>query len=380
MARKSSGPWWWAARGQWFVTVRGKQIPLGTDEAEARHQWHILEAQAQSHKAGDDNPFSVIAEEFLDWIHRNKKPKTYKTYRIHLEAFSKVHGTVKVRDLKPLHVDAVLKEHPEWGKSTVRGFMVCISTALNWAVKQGLTTRNPLHRRLDIPAQPSRGREANLPQEDYEILMAHANPALRDFLIACRNTGTRPHIVATVQAKDFDEQAACWVLEEHKTDHDGMPMVVHLTPTLVAMTKRLIQKYPTGPLFRNNRGNAWRDEVWGKAMAGLRGQLKRKVARLEDEAGKLESAGRTEEAEARRREATSCTLKSRGIMYGFRHGFATEQLSAGVPDAHVAAMMGHKSTTMLHKHYSHLLSNHKVLKGHLDNIKPVKGEGDETPE
>ena len=67
-------------------------------------------------------------------------------------------------------------------------------------------------------------------------------------------------------------------------------------------------------------------------------------------------------------------LESRGIMYGFRHGVATELLVAEVPAAHVASILGHKSTVMLFKHYSHLADNHGVLKTALANIKPVDGE------
>ena len=41
------------------------------------------------------------------------------------------------------------------------------------------------------------------------------------------------------------------------------------------------------------------------------------------------------------------------IAYGYRHGFATDA-AAGVPDAQVARLLGHSSTVMLHRHYSHL--------------------------
>jgi integrase len=347
MARRSKGPWWWQARQQWFVTIRGKQIPLGTDEEEARRQWHILEAKASAHKAGDDNLFIALADEFLDWVKRYKKPKTFRIYRIHLQAFCAAHPEVKVAELKPHHLDTVLKEHPTWGKSTVRGFMVAVSTALNWAVKQGFTTTNPLAHRLDIPPVVSRGRNSCMSQEDYETLIANANPCLRDLLVACRNSGTRPHIVASVEARHFNEQAGCWILDEHKTDADGQPIVVHLNATLLALTKRLVQEHPTGKLFRNNLGNPWRDEVWGKALGKLRKQLAKK----------------------------GIVLSSRGIMYGLRHSFATELLSSGIPEAHVAALLNHKNTVMLHKHYSHLTSKHAILKQHLDNIKPIKGEG-----
>jgi site-specific recombinase XerD len=96
----------------------------------------------------------------------------------------------------------------------------------------------------------------------------------------------------------------------------------------------------------NNKGNPWTDTAWGKAMSGLR----RKLA------------------------AAGVTLASTGIMYGFRHAFATEMLKKGVPEAHVAGMLGHKSTAMLSKHYSHLSSEYGTFMGHLQHLPAMAGE------
>lgn len=346
MARKSK-PWFREARGQWYVQHKGRQVPLGPEKEEAHRRWHNLMALSGVNTAGDANPFQIIADEFLDWIKRNKKAKTYKTYRHHLEAFCSVHGKVAVRDLKPHHVDGVLKQHPDWTKSTIRGFMVCVSTTLNWSARLGYTTHNPLSKKLDIPKIVSRGKDSLVSPADYKAMIEHANPRLRDFLVACRNSGTRPHIVATVEARHFHEATACWVMDEHKTaDESGEPLVVHLNPTLLALTKKLIAENPVGPIFRNNRGNVWTDTAWGKAMEGLRKTLRNKDVKLE----------------------------GRGIMYGFRHTFATDLLEKGVPDAHAAALLGHKSTTMIHKHYSHLSSKTAALKVHLQHIGGVPGE------
>jgi hypothetical protein len=43
-------------------------------------------------------------------------------------------------------------------------------------------------------------------------------------------------------------------------------------------------------------------------------------------------------------------------------------LEKKVPEAHVAALMGHKSTAMLSKHYSHLGSKAQALEVHLGQI------------
>lgn len=345
MARKSK-PWWREERGQWFVQHHGKQVPLGPDEKLAEKRWHTLMALSGVTSAADANPFKVVADEFLDWTLRHRKPKTYHTYRLHLEAFGKVNGDVLVKDLKPHHVDAVLKLNPGWSKSTIRGFMVCLLSCLNWSMKQGYTTHNPLSKKLSIPPVISRGKESIISDEDYQSMMAHALPTLRDLIVACRNTGTRPVYVATVTAKHFHEQARCWVFDEHKTEATGEPLVVHLNDMMVALTKKLIAQHPEGPLFRNSRGNPWTDTAWGKAMAGLRETLKKKDIKL----------------------------SGRGILYGFRHSYATELLEQGVPDAHAAALLGQRGTVMIHKHYSHLASKAQSLKVHLKHIGTVVGE------
>lgn len=50
------------------------------------------------------------------------------------------------------------------------------------------------------------------------------------------------------------------------------------------------------------------------------------------------------------------------IDYGYRHTFATDALVSGVPDATVVTLLGHTSTTMLFKQYSHLTSRADVLR------------------
>jgi integrase len=52
----------------------------------------------------------------------------------------------------------------------------------------------------------------------------------------------------------------------------------------------------------------------------------------------------------------------KAIAYGYRHTFATDALANGVPDAQVAALLGHSGTTMLHRHYSHLTEKANVLR------------------
>jgi integrase len=64
----------------------------------------------------------------------------------------------------------------------------------------------------------------------------------------------------------------------------------------------------------------------------------------------------------------------KAIAYGYRHGFATDALANGVPDAQVAELLGHSGTAMLHKHYSHLTARSQVLREALGKVRGQKDE------
>lgn len=51
-----------------------------------------------------------------------------------------------------------------------------------------------------------------------------------------------------------------------------------------------------------------------------------------------------------------------------RHSFATKALTSGIPTAVVAALLGHKGTGMLERHYSHVGDNAQVLKDAVEKL------------
>jgi len=64
----------------------------------------------------------------------------------------------------------------------------------------------------------------------------------------------------------------------------------------------------------------------------------------------------------------------KAIAYGYRHGFASDALANGVPDAQVAELLGHSGTAMLHKHYSHLTARAKALRDALGKVRGQERE------
>jgi integrase len=163
-------------------------------------------------------------------------------------------------------------------------------------------------------------------------------------LIALQQTGARPSEVVSVTAADCDLANGLWVLDSHKTDGGGKPRVVALTPQMVELCRDLAARYPVGPLFRNSRGNPYRPIAISNRVRELR--IKLGITGV--------------------------------IPYGYRHTFATDALAAGVPDAQVAGLLGHASTKMLYKHYSHLTARVTVLRLALGTFRGESEQKDGT--
>lgn len=99
--------------------------------------------------------------------------------------------------------------------------------------------------------------------------------------------------------------------------------------------KTQAERYPTGALLRNRLGKPWTPKgiVW--AMLKLRAKAGVKA-----------------------------------IAYGYRHTFATDGLASGLPETHVAGLLGHDSTAMLNKHYFHLTVKAGILRNAAALVRP----------
>ena len=95
---------------------------------------------------------------------------------------------------------------------------------------------------------------------------------------------------------------------------------MYLTDKALAITQRLVLKNPTGPLLLNTDGGQWTGEA-----------VNCRFQRIRDKIGVKYS------------------------LYALRHSFCTFALEAGQLDAvTVSMLMGHRDTTMISRHYSHL--------------------------
>lgn len=148
-------------------------------------------------------------------------------------------------------------------------------------------------------------------------------------------TGCRPGEVAKVTAKDVDLDQGLWILKQHKTaKKTGKPRLVYLSPDALELTRGLVARRANGLLFLNSKGLAW-----------TRNAIRMRFRNLRKKHPELEGV----------------------VAYTYRSSFATDALELGVPDASVAALLGHTNTATLHKHYVR-------LSGRLEHLKEAAGK------
>jgi integrase len=339
-----------------MVKIGGKPVALkradgsllkgkGSEE-EAMTLWHRMMAVGNAASTGEDTLVCVIFEHYLRYLMKYAAEKTYKEYNKAFTSFFETYPEVKVKDLRPLHMEEWWeKKHPNWEDGTRLFSATAVHAALNWAsgAQARLIPNNPL-KGMRMPKGRSRGAEALVDLADHQKLIAAVPEDLRDVLVALRHTGTRPSTVSRVTANDFFVEQGIWRVMNHKTvKKTGKPLIVPLPPVIVELSKKLAEKYPEGPLFRTARGVAWNPQKLASRILWYKKKLGVDV-----------------------------------IAYGYRHTVATELLEAGVPDAQVAAILGQSNTAMIYKHYSHLGSKINSLRDILtEHTKAPKPTGDD---
>jgi integrase len=256
-------------------------------------------------------------------------------YRFLLAALTVRCGDRPAVSLTPGEVEA-FSRRPTWSVTTRRCFIDAAIAALRWAAdrRRRLIPENPLVG-IRKPPKASRGRSSVIQEADYLLLIGRANPALRDLLVLLWETGARPSEVCRLTAADVDLRGGVAVLTEHKTDATGRPRLLALTPAASDVLRPLVSRYPTGPVVRRMNGTPWDVDTLNTAVRALRKRVGVPHA----------------------------------TAYGFRHTFATDALVRGVPDAHVAALLGHRNTDMLHRNYSHLIGQMRVLQESLAKVR-----------
>lgn len=347
MARHIEGPWFRESKNTWYVTKDGKPVSLrvkgSTNRTAAVGAWHRL--MALPHQPPNESPpvppmqaerlaaprTAVIVQDVVDAFLADAKtrckPESMSVYRSALNRLAKRFGDRPADGLRPHEAEA-FANRKEWSASTQNTFLSAIVTAFRWSVRAGLLATNPLHG-LRKPPMGSRGAKAVLTTEQFDRLHAAAGVAFKPYLLGLWLTGCRPGELASMTAGHVDFENGIATLTEHKTSRKtGKSRLVFLSPEAIKLFTAQAVVGGAGPLFPNKWGRAFNRFTIQKAMEAAR---------------------------------TKAGLPH-AIAYGMRHSFATAALVNGVPDATVAALLGHCGTAMLHRHYAHLTAQTQAMR------------------
>lgn len=301
----------------WYVHHQGKQVHLGKDKAEAFKKWHRLvageEPMQPSVKVAD------LLGLFLDWSEEQQAEATYQQYQYFLTRFAKHIGPLKLQALKPFHLSRwVEKEFKGRSPTTQHHAVRRVKRVFNWALDQGLIASNPLRR---VKAPTPRSRDCYIHPEQWDSLLSKidAEDPFLDLLLILRETGCRPLEAREVEARHFDRDLRAWCFPVEESKGKKHARTVPLNSTALAITQRLVLKYPAGPIFRNLDGQPW-----------------------------------TKDAVVLRFQRLTKKLSFSASAYAIRHTFITDALINGVDPVTLSKIVGHRDLSMIQRVYSKL--------------------------
>jgi integrase len=365
MARQASVRYW-KGRGAYCCWHQGRQLILqkGPDDAPDGPCYRAARERFNEIHFGEAAPVTLdgLAERYLRWasIHRAAGTVNIRQHTLHY-ARDKF-GPRSVPALLSIEIQEWLdseRASGRWGASTARLIAVSLKACLSWGAKGGLIQPHPFAK-TEVPPDGSRGLEYALTPEKVATVLEACRRAARDFVQALADTGARPSEITSAEARHYDPLLRALVYQAnarpgektHKTARTGRPRVVFLSAQTAATVERLIQRYPTGPLFRSpckKRTGAHRGQRWGwdnDALAWLFRELRRK------------------------------TGVSPLCAYSFRHTYAVKWLRARKPVEALAEVLG-TSVAMIQRHYGHLADQRDYLRRLVDE---VAGESPEVKE
>jgi integrase len=337
-------PFWRKDRNRWMLQLpSGTIVTLGPDKDKAFRKYHeIMASQAgesrQSPSASANDPtVASILDQFLEWVAKNRKPRTYETYQERLQLFLSdlEDPKILVSHIKPYHITKFVGRHPNWSATMRRGRMQAVQTALDWAVKEGLIDQSPLAKLQ----KPSPGRRDNpVTEVDHlGILAVVKGEGFRDLLTLAWETGARPQEIVRAEARHLDRNLSALVFPPEEAKGNRW-RAVYLSPTARALVEKLAERYPSGPLLRNSDGVGWTPFAVSCAF----GRAQKKMGK-------------------------------RFALYDYRHGWATSALERGIDPVTVSVLMGHADPSMLCRVYQHMSRN-------TANLRATVGKVRATPE
>lgn len=340
MARPvSTKPWFHTASGFWCVSRGGKRVYLDRDRAKAQRALNKLLADERQPDASVlawlEQPFTLLADEFLEDVQARRSPQTYDDYHWSLErARLGMADGLLVGDVRKLHLAKIEQVLTKRGDSSTTIFKVlhAVQRVFTWATEHDLIEQSPL-----VGYKKPRPRQRNriISPAEFAMMLRNARPPFRRLLLALRLTGCRPKELRSLLWEHVDLESGLIVIPDrrgdvtHKTasrQADPRPRVVPLHGAALRLLAWLSRRphVASDHVFLNSEGNGWTESA-----------LSSRLRRLQAKAGITPKAG------------------EQICLYSCRHTFATAAVGK-VSDMELAELLGHTQarTTRRYVHLS----------------------------
>lgn len=305
----------------WYASISGRQVPLNvTDpkaEAAAWAAYNAVLASQQPPEAQRAASISGLVAAYLNAAEGRVKSHTLKVYRWYLSQFLARFGTEHPGSVAPERIEADARRS-NWTNTTRNNYLCTVESCLRWA---GLKLR------LRKPPKASAGAGSVIPEETYRRMQLYCRGDWAAIIRWLWETGARPSEARSLTVEMVDWEAKVVRLKDHKTAARGGDRLIYLSQAAFEVLTWQRERWKSGLLFRSPQTKG----------AFTRQAFVMKFNRLSEMVGRRVTA------------------------YGLRHTYATRALQAGESDTVVAALLGHRGTAMIHKHYSHVSEMGRAL-------------------
>ncbi len=351
---RGHGSWFYRADvGRDATTGRRREQRKGgfatKAEADAALARVLAAVSTGEHRHDGRQTVGVFLTEWLDRrIAAGLRPSSQQTYRAHVEQdLVPALGTVRLGDLRPGHVDRLIRDLRTAGRgaTTIRRVHATLSSALTSARRARLITHNPAAD-VDLPALP---RQKVRPWEPEELAAfldaasAHRLGGLYEFMAF---TGLRRGEACALRWDDVDLERGLLTVRTQLVQVgsgvvEGKPKTRSGEDRRVDLGSRTI-----GVLLAQQFMQDAEQPAWGAAYID-RGRV---FAR--EDGTDLAPEGVTK--------TFARLVKAAGLrpvrLHDLRHGAASLMIAGGVDLAVVSKRLGHSSLSITADTYSHLLA------------------------
>ena len=283
----------YASRNGYHCTLNGKLHKLGDGPDDSPNgerylaavkAYSELMATGNIEIAGNSNSVATICNAYLSHVEGSKRASTYKLRVMALRPFVEECGSLRVSQVKPFHLEAVISKmrHPRkvkgyhklmtWSDGTIRIFVVSVKAAFAWGLEQGLLEKVPMLKAVKSPMSKTKARDRIITNEDHEVilakLMTKRTQNLRRLVVALENSGARPGELINSTGGDWNEELGAIVYYgddsrredefAHKTSGKGKDRTIRFTGEALNMVRTLVAtKKPKDLLFPTTAGTSY---------------------------------------------------------------------------------------------------------------------------